>query len=79
MMKRQTGESPPSQKPASRWRHFLRTRRPLLRGVLAVAVLVIAVDAFVSQRSLQHLLVGHTTMILLLAIVAAVIEWQSSE
>lgn len=79
MMKRQTEESSPPPKPVSRWRHFLRTRRPLLRWVLAVAVLLIAVDAFVSQRSLQHLLIGHTTMILLLAIVAAVIERQGSE
>lgn len=79
MTKKLTEESPPIQKPASRWRHFLRTRRTLLRLMVAVAVLLIVGDAFVSQRSLQHLLVGHTAMILLLAIVASVIEWQSSE
>ncbi|NQD37939.1 hypothetical protein HPT27_12985 [Permianibacter sp. IMCC34836] len=79
MTKKRTEESLPSQTPASGWRHFFRTRRVLLRLVLTVAVLLVAVDAFVSQRSLQHLLVGHTAMILLIVIAAAVIEWLGSE
>ena len=63
----------------TRWRPFILAQRNRLRFLLGGVALVIVGDAFVSERSLQHLLVGHTAAILLLCVVAAVIEWRGND
>jgi protein-S-isoprenylcysteine O-methyltransferase Ste14 len=48
--------------------------RLLLRGLIAVAFALVLADGFAIERSLPHLLVGHTGLVLVLFVALLLVE-----